>query len=263
VCFHGKRSLGARNPEANSPLRPSGGSARDAAAAELGLGLRRGGNAPPASKQGQYRDARFVTHQLARTQSAQPGRSPRPSSTSRGCCMRGPARAAAVGCRGPQRHADAHAPQRPGRRWAGGPGRQSADAVRCRDHAVGVSGLDAEIEQGSAGDQRDQQLAAGNSGRGTDHHQPLQPSPPGGSAPRPRRQQGGFSKVAAATARTHPAKEHGAAERHQGLPKRMAPAQPVPAPPFSRKACTWRAQRRLSRRRRLGRNRRSRSGSRP
>jgi len=133
-----------------------------------------------------------------------------------------------------------NAPQRPRRRVAGGfRGRQSADAVRCRRSRRGRKRIGLpEIEQGSAGRSAGPATSSGNSRQSQDHAPPaLQPSPPRGARRRGTATQQGWVRQGGPPqpARTS-REEHGASLSAPQAAERMAhQAQPVPAPPPSKK----------------------------
>jgi len=99
--------------------------------AELGWGFVAGGNAHPSSKVSSR--IAFVTHQLAETSNRHQAVR-LAQSTSRGSAC-GP-QGGGGGLPWPPPMPMLHAPQRAGGRWAGGPGGNQLNAVRCADHAV-------------------------------------------------------------------------------------------------------------------------------
>jgi len=202
--LHASAPLGPGIPEAKFTLRPSGGLSQGCSCwLKTRLGLRRGGNAPPLQARSGSR--RFCNAPVgARPQSAT-SRSASPQSTQQGALLHAGQRGAAVGLAvGRRRHADAHAPQRPGGGGPAGRGGNSWTQFRCRDHGSGVSGLVPRSSR-ECGDQRDQQLQRQQAGPEQDHHQPLAAVAPGGGLGRRGTgdQQVGSGKVA--PQRPHPA----------------------------------------------------------
>jgi len=87
--------------------------------------------------------------------------------------------------------------------------------------------------------------SAGQQPAEQDHHQPLQPSPPGGPAPRHGDQQGGVRQGGRRNGPHQPGKKHGRKRAPPGCRANATSTATVPAHLLRERPCTWRRPERM------------------